>query len=109
MPVGSVQSVLTPVWVGFLGWLGTGLAVLLAVLVFISLGWLWAGAFVVYVAIQTVVLDLVTPWPSHRQCFRIIKSHLRSSLRTVTGDNLVTIVSLLGQVESVERQYLAGG
>lgn len=77
----GLQLVLTPNWMGVLGWIGTALLVINIVLFFIYFGWIWALGILGYGFIFGAFVDMVTPLPSYNHCFNIIEKELQNQIK----------------------------
>ena len=109
----SIQTMLTPVWVGILGWMNVPLMVL--AIIAIGLSYSWVLAIMYFIALHLVhsTVDTFTPIPSYKHCFSIIKKHLSKSsdLGRVNKKNVRTTLEadkLLSEVKNIEKQYLSG-
>lgn len=72
---------LTPNWMGVLGWAGTALLVLNVVLVFIAFGWVYSLLLIFYAFVLGALVDAITPLPSYTHTFNIIGRHLEQEAR----------------------------
>lgn len=71
-----VQAVMTPAWVGFLGWTHRVLIFVVSGVLWKSYGWPFAlGAFV-YGFLGLALMDVISPLPTYRFCFRLIEGEL---------------------------------
>ena len=77
----DVQVMLTPNWMGVLGWAGTALLVLNVVLVFIAFGWVYSLLLIFYAFVLGALVDAITPLPSYTHTFNIIERHLEQEAR----------------------------
>jgi hypothetical protein len=101
----KVQSLLTPDWIGLLGWLNSALSIILIILILICFDWLLAIIFVFYLLIGAVIVDFITPLPSYKQCFNIIKNSLKNDIKNQIGEKDL-LEQLLKQVIGIEYKYL---
>ncbi|HUE70094.1 MAG TPA: hypothetical protein VMP01_04325 [Pirellulaceae bacterium] len=90
--VTNAQLLMTPIWMGVLGWLHTALALGTIVLVYFAFGWLWTGAWILYLLILSAVVDRLCPIPPYEHCLTLIEGELtRPKSRSV-----IERVQLLG-------------
>lgn len=92
----ELQLALTPSWVGVFGWLNKAFALLTAAVVWAAWGWTAAAGFVLYVFVFGILIDLVSPLPTYRHCFKVITRGLKNDGQT----------ELLRAVEDIQGQYL---
>lgn len=92
----DVQIALTPTWVGTLGWLSKLLILITAFMVWKTWSWVALGAFFLYAFALGAVVDVLSPFPSHAHCFRIIEKGLKADGQA----------ELLEAVRGVRAQYL---
>ena len=70
----GLRQALTPTWAGGLGWLKTlVLAPLTGFMVWSTWGWSALAGFALYVFFLTAFVDVISPFPSYRHCFRVIE------------------------------------
>ena len=67
---------LAPRWMMLLYSIDFILGLILAVLIFIQFSWIWLLVFLALSITGIALADVVSPLPSHAQCFKIIKRHL---------------------------------
>jgi len=72
---------------GLLGWIDTGLWIILCPLLFIQFGWFFIIIFLLYVFIGTAFIDMITPLPSYNQCFKIIEKSLNKDIQTASNQD----------------------
>ncbi len=97
----SVQMVLTPTWLGVLGWLSTMLGVVTTVVVWFEWGWIGLGMFLLYALVGDALVDVVSPLPTYRHCFDVIERELRSSPDATHAEQI------LEAVQRIKTQYLS--
>jgi hypothetical protein len=101
----NIQAAMTPPWLGLLGWIDTGLLILLPFLLFFQFGLISAFGFLAYAFVGTAAVDSVTPLPTYRQCFRIIMRFLESDISRSPEPERTRRRILLIQVEAVGNDY----
>lgn len=67
------QMILTPKWVGVLGWINKLLMLFSVVFAFVFYGLVSIFLVLLYSFIGTALVDTITPWPSYSKCFEIIE------------------------------------
>jgi len=77
----NLQLILTPNWVGLLGWISQGLWIIISILLFFQFGWVFTLIFFLYVFIGVGFFDFITPFPSHNRCFKIIENNLNKEIQ----------------------------
>ena len=77
-----MQMLLTPVWMGFFGWVSQALDIVAVILIFLRFGWIWAAVFLIYSLFGLAMLDMVLPFPTYSYCFRVIKQSLKRDIRS---------------------------
>ena len=75
----SLQTVLTPNWMGALGWFSTGLAVATGFCAWLVFGWLAVLGVAGYALVIAALVDVVSPLPTYRHCFDVMESCLQSA------------------------------
>lgn len=102
-----IQVLMSPIWLGILGWTNTGLTILLSVLMWISFGWIYTILFWAYALLGTAIVDSITPFPSYNFCFRIIKKSMKKDLsKTQSIEDKEILQEMLSKVENIESEYL---
>ena len=103
------QGVLTPSWMGILGWAQTGLYIIAIVMVFLTYGWLYAIGYVVGSQIGYSMFDAITPFPSYTYCFNVIKRHINSEMAKANDDEArQSLEMILASVVRSETEAAAG-
>ena len=102
---------MSPPWVGALGWLSTLLLVTITVLLFLYVYWVWGVLFIVYGLIAIALLDVFSPFPSYKFCFKLIKKELIKQSVIGVLDNTnpslgIELRELLMEVQKIEKKYL---
>lgn len=101
-----MQALLTPNWMGLLGWIDMGLWIILCPLLFIRFGWISVIIFLLCVFIGTALIDSFTPFPSYNQCFKIIEKSLNKDIQTTSNQNKkTTLVNLLGEIAKIKEKH----
>lgn len=101
----NFQSILTPNWIGILGWADTGLSILLIGLIFIKFGWLWALLAIAFIIFGATIIDVISPIPSYKLCFNLIKRSLKNDI-TKEDENNEKLEQVLDLVINIEKEYL---
>jgi hypothetical protein len=94
-----LQILVTPNWMGALGWLSTALWIIATILTWVAFGWLGGVGVVIYAFIFGALTDIVSPFPTYTHCFNVIESALRSGPRDLAVDDL------LDKVRSIRSQH----
>ena len=87
--IGAVQTLMTPTWMGALGWLGIALLFVSGMLVLLAFGWLGIILLAVWAIVGMGVFDVVWPIPSRSQCLEMARREVARGLATATtsGDS----------------------
>jgi hypothetical protein len=102
----NIQALLTPNWIGLLGWIDRGLWIILCPLLFIQFGWISVIIFLLYVFIGGAFIDVITPFPSYNQCFKIIEKSLNKDIQTTLDqDKKTALTNLSGEVIKIKEKY----
>jgi len=102
----NIQSLLTPPWIGLLGWISQALWIIVAILLFFYFGWGFSLIFLSYVFLGVAFVDFISPLPSYNQCFKIIEKSLKKDINTTLDPNQKeALVSLLNEVERIKERY----
>jgi hypothetical protein len=80
----DLQAEFTPAWMGALGYLFVLLEITIAVLVFQSFGWIWAGLWVVFALFGILLVNVVSPIPTYPHCMNIVANSLRKDFVQAT-------------------------
>jgi len=106
----NVQAAMTPTWVGTLGWLCTILWLTISALVYFIYGWPWALLFFMGALMMTSLIDFITPWPSYKKCFHLIKKELTRQIAgsiiqggVLDAEKVDAYKSLLKKVNEIEK------
>jgi hypothetical protein len=83
-----LQTLLTPNWMGALGWLSTGLWIVATILTWVAFGWLGGVGVFIYGLILAALTDVVSPFLTYTHCFNVIESALRSGPNDQAVDDL---------------------
>jgi len=100
------QALLTPVWIGLLGWISQALWIIISILLFLQFGWIQALVFLLYVFMGTAFFDSITPLPSYNQCFNIIEKNLKKGVNK--SKNLLQKIGLeeiLEKIQTIKKEY----
>ena len=81
----KVQILMTPPWVGFLGWFHTALIVVVTGVLWLTYGWPFGLGALIYGFAGLAVVDVVSPLPTYRFCFKLIESELDKHASTDTS------------------------
>jgi hypothetical protein len=82
LPLRKYQLLLTPTWLGVIGWINSILLVLNLAMIFIYYGWLWALGYLATSQLLFGVVAGLLPFPSFEQAFDIIKKNLEAEKKT---------------------------
>ena len=98
---------LTPTWLGGLGLIKTILVIGLIIWAYFLHNWIWSAGIIAFAFLGTTIVDIISPLPSYRQCFQIIKKSLKNDIHSHM-DNLkkVELLKLLTEVEQIEKANL---
>lgn len=104
----NIQAMLTPAWMGGLGLIKTILIVGLIIWAYFLYNWIFSAAIIVFVFLGTTIVDIVSPFPTYNQCFKIIKKSLTNDMLICT-DNIrnVELLKLLVEVKKIEEDNLS--
>lgn len=75
------QALLTPNWIGIMGWLVNILHILSAIAFFITYGWIIAVLYLILSFVGYGLIDVVIPLPSTHYYFRLIKKSLGNDIK----------------------------
>lgn len=103
--VPNVQKMMTPVWVGALGWVNTIILIALFIYFVVTSSWLWLATLLLYAFVGTAIIDRFIPLPSYRLCTELVMSGLRKDLNkhAVAGDEIekARIMALMLDIKDV--------
>lgn len=75
----NLMLLLTPGWMGALGWTSSLLFVISIAAAWWALGWIVALTVVAYGLLLSAIIDVISPLPTYSHCFNIIESTLRAA------------------------------
>ena len=97
-----VQTVMTPVWLGLLGWTHTALIFVMTGVLWYFYGWLFGVAAFLYGFAGLALLDLISPLPTYRFCFKLIEAELDRHTKTDTSGEFARLKE---QVAATRKEY----
>ena len=101
------QQILTPTWMGILGWFQTILYVSAIISVFFVYGWLFAVGYILISQVGFTLVDGITPIPSYTHCFKTIKNHLLKEIHLTNDEEMKNgLRKVLVQVVASEKKAL---
>ncbi|MDP3724199.1 MAG: hypothetical protein Q8R11_01040 [bacterium] len=77
----NTQMILTPNWVGILGWISTGLLLVNGVLFFVFYGWVYILMLSFFHFFGLAILEKFSPIPPYGYFFEIIEKHLGNEIK----------------------------
>ena len=98
--ISSMQALMSPAWMGFLGWLLYLPLVLSAYFGFQPYGWLWLAGLAILVIVGGAILDNVWPLPTRSQCASL-------AMREVLRDYSVAVLSHNEAAMLLDQQVIA--
>jgi hypothetical protein len=100
-PTTTIQVVITPVWIGLLGWLHSALIIVIPVIILIHFGWQLGTVAGIYCLFGFAPLSLMSPLPSIGFYYQLMTSELDSP-RNAQSLDAITLREMI-------RAYLPGG
>ena len=101
------QMLLTPNWVGVLGWLMNLLHIVTAVAFFVIYGWLYAAGYLLLSFIGYSLIDFIIPYPTKRYFLRLIKNYLsKEDKRQKNTDHKEFLDNALKFIKDYEKSHL---
>lgn len=97
-----VQILMTPPWVGFLGWSHTALFIAVTAVLWITYGWPFGLGALVYGFVGLAVVDMVSPLPTYRFCFKLIEGELD---KHASADTTEDIARLKARISATRSKY----
>jgi hypothetical protein len=79
--VGAMQALMTPVWIGTLGWAHTICLLLLPLLIWWHYTWYYGAAVVLGATVGIALFDFLSPLPPYSYCFRLMLAELDQRIR----------------------------
>lgn len=105
----NYQTLLTPNWMGALGWINSALLVVNIILFLVFYGWVWSLLIIACGLALTGIFDAFTPLPTYSHCFDVVSKHLgKEEKRAKKEDNkelLETIRLLKRQVKNSREKH----
>jgi hypothetical protein len=89
------QIIMTPTWVGMLGWMLLPFNAAIAIGFIWLVGWTAGLIWLTYAFLGVALVNWVTPLPSYEHCFELVESSVR-------GDDSVTPEQRLAMLEKIE-------
>jgi len=100
----NIQALLSPTWLGLLGWANTILCIVISVSLFLELGWFYLSIFLIYVFVGTALIDVITPIPSYNRCFEIIENSLSKDIKKALDvDEKLLLLKLLNKIREIKK------
>lgn len=75
----NLMLLLTPGWMGTLGWTSSLLFVISIAAAWWALGWVATLAVVAYGLLLSAIIDVISPLPTYSHCFNIVESTLKAA------------------------------
>lgn len=99
------QMLLTPNWVGIMGWMINVLHIGTAVAFFIIYGWLFAVLYLLLSYVGYGFIDALVPLPSTKYYFRLIKNSIQNDIKKEKNNvNKIELEKVLTLVKNTEKQ-----
>jgi len=101
VPIMQVQTILTPNWMGLLGWISTFGLYGSYILIWLQVGWLWAiGLFIL-----NHLSSAVIPIPS-KYFYNIVEKHLVEEIKRQKGkEERGELIILSAQIKQIMEKY----
>ncbi len=101
VPITQIQTVLTPNWMGLLGWVSTIGLYGSYVLIWLQIGWLWAvGLFIL-----NHLASAIIPIPSG-YFYNVVEKHLEKEIKNQKGkEERDALIEFLGQIRHLMKTY----
>lgn len=99
------QIILTPTWMGGLGWLSTIIHIVTGVLMYINYGWLFLLIYLSFVFAFYALIGTLVPFPTTAYYFQVIKKHLSKEIagKKANSDLLVQLLKFVEDTERAEK------
>lgn len=86
------QMILSPTWLGIMGWLVNLLHICTAVAFFLVYGWIFAVLYLILSFFGYGLIDFIVPFPSRHYCLGLIKKSIRNDINKT--DSVVQKIQL---------------
>jgi hypothetical protein len=85
--IAQIQTLITPVKIGLLGWLGYPFLVLACFVAFLAWGWPPVIGLIIWAFAVSAVIDFVWPLPTRAQSLGLVKREISSGMTRLTLAN----------------------
>jgi len=99
------QAILSPTWLGLVGWLVNLLHLAPVILFFLIYGWIWALLYLLISFLGFGAIDAFIAFPTKKYYFQLIKKSLKNDInKTKNKKQKITLKKVLKEVTKTEKK-----